>query len=445
MFKISPGLDIPLEGAPKQTICDGPTITQVAVLGADYVGMKPTMEVAVGDQVRKGQVIFTDKKTPGVQYTAPASGTIAAINRGAKRVFQSVVIDVAGNESISFKAYSPDQLPSLSRDDAQQNLIDAGLWTAFRTRPFSKVPVSGSIPASIFVTAMDTNPLAADPAVIINERADDFTAGLQVLKILTDGAVYQCQSPQVQLPTADGVTVETFAGKHPAGLVGTHIHFLDPVGLNKTVWAVGYQDVIAIGALFLTGVLDVSRVICVAGPQVKEPCLVKTVLGASVDQLLAGELKEGDNRIISGSVLDGSIAKGPTAYLSRYTNQVTVLLEGTQREFLRYLSPGQSRHSILNIYLSRLLPGKRFAMTTNTNGSERAMLPLGSFEAVMPLDILATQLLRALLVGDVDNAIALGALELTEEDLSLCTYVCAGKYEYGPILRDSLNRIEQEG
>lgn len=241
------------------------------------------------------------------------------------------------------------------------------------------------------------------------------------------------------------MTVEEFAGVHPAGLAGTHIHFLDPVNDKKTVWSINYQDVVAVGKLFVTGELSVERVIALAGPQVKKPRLLRTQVGVSLDTLLANELNEGDNRVVSGSVLSGRHAKGPYAFLGRYHNQVSVLLEGRERQMMHYLRAGVEKHSIMNVFLSKLMGKKSFDMTTTTNGSDRTMLPLGNFERVMPLDILATQLLRALVVNDTEQAQKLGALELDEEDLALCTYSCSGKFEYGPILRDCLTLIEKEG
>ncbi|MCO2073470.1 NADH:ubiquinone reductase (Na(+)-transporting) subunit A, partial [Pseudomonas aeruginosa] len=220
---------------------------------------------------------------------------------------------------------------------------------------------------------------------------------------------------------------------------------LDPVGAGKSVWNLNYQDVIAIGKLFTTGQLWTERVIALAGPVVEKPRLVRTRLGANLDELAAGQLQPGNNRLISGSVLGGRTAHGAYAYLGRYHLQLSCLKEGDQREFLHYLRAGVEKHSLLNVFVSRLLGGKRFAFTTSTNGSPRAMVPVGNYEAVMPLDILPTQLLRYLIVGDTEMAQKLGALELDEEDLALCSYVCAGKYEYGPILRDNLARIEQEG
>ncbi len=448
MIKIKRGLDLPIAGAPRQAIADGPVIRSVAVLGGDYPGMKPTMEVREGDSVSKGQVIFSDKKTPGVKYTAPAGGVIKAIHRGNKRVLLSVEIEVADQEQeIRFEQFSSDQLASLNSAQVRDQLIDSGLWTVLRTRPFGKVPAPDAMPNSIFVTAMDTNPLAADADLIIAEQEQAFRDGLLVLSKLTEGPVWVCKAATSKLGTfAQGqIREETFAGPHPAGNASTHIHFLDPVSASKSVWTVNYQDVIAIGKLFTTGVLYTDRVVALAGPQVREPQLLRTRVGASLVELTAGRLLEGDNRVINGSVLNGAIARGQTAFLSRCGTQVSVLREGREREFLGYLSPGVNRHSVMNIYLSKLLPGKKLGMTTTTNGSERAMVPIGGYEEVMPLDILPTQLLRALVVGDTDAAQALGALELVEEDLALCTYVCVGKYEYGPILRDNLTRIELEG
>jgi Na+-transporting NADH:ubiquinone oxidoreductase subunit A len=406
--------------------------------------MKPTMVVKEGDRVKKGQVLFTDKKTAGVQYTAPVSGVVKAINRGDRRVFLSVVVAIEGNEEITFQSYSADKLNDVSREAAQQNLVDSGLWTALRTRPFSKTPALDSVPASIFVTAMDTHPLAADPQIVITEQAEAFKAGVQVLKRLTDGQVFVCKAPGANIPTAGIETTEEFSGPHPAGLAGTHIHKLDAASVTKTVWSVGYQDVIAIGQLFTTGSLNSERVISLAGPQVIKPRLVRTLNGANLTELTSGELADGENRMISGSVFGGRTAVADLGFLGRFHNQVSVLEEGRDRPLFHYLRPGFERFSVLPIYVSRFL-NKTFNFTTSTNGSERAMVPIGTYEQIMPLDILPTQLLRALIVEDMEVAVNLGALELDEEDLALCSYTCPGKYEYGPILRTNLTRIEQEG
>lgn len=445
MIKLKHGLDLPITGAPTQRIEAGRPVRSVAVIGFDYHGMKPTMEVEVGDRVKLGQLLFTDKKTPGVRYTAPAAGVISAIHRGEKRVLQSVVIDIDGDEQETFAQYAADQLESLSDAQVRESLQQSGLWTALRTRPFSKVPAIDAVPSSIFVTAIDTHPLAADPAVIIAEHATDFENGLKVLGQLAK--VFLCKAEGVSLPGEKVAKVqsEAFAGPHPAGLPGTHIHFLDPVSASKSVWQIGYQDVIAVGKLFTTGQLFVERVVALGGPVAEQPRLLRTRLGASLEELTAGELKPGVNRVISGSVFGGRTARGAFAFLGRYHNQVSCLSEGNDREMMHYLRAGVNKHSVLNIFVSKLASGKLFNFTTTTNGSPRAMVPVGNYEAVMPLDILPTQLLRYLIVGDTEMAQKLGCLELDEEDLALCTYVCAGKYEYGPILRDNLTRIEKEG
>ncbi|EPP2347926.1 Na(+)-translocating NADH-quinone reductase subunit A, partial [Enterobacter hormaechei] len=428
-------------------VTTGASIHHVAIVGDDYVGMRPAMLVQEGDRVIKGQALFEDKKNPGVMFTAPASGTVAAIHRGERRVLQSVVIQIEGDEKREFARFDAADLATLSHDAVQTQLLESGLWTALRTRPYSKTPVPGTVPAAIFVTAIDTNPLSADPQPLILAERKAFDAGLTVLTRLTPGKVHVCQASGGKLgghPQGQ-VAFNEFAGPHPAGLVGTHIHFLEPVSLTKQVWHLNYQDVIAIGKLFTTGELCAERIIAIGGPQATQPRLVRTLLGADLTALLAGETKEGENRIISGSVLSGRHATGPMAWLGRFHLQVSVVLEGREKELFGWVLPGAEKYSVTRTTLGHFLRRKLFNFSTSTNGGERAMVPIGNYERVMPLDILPTVLLRDLLAGDTDGAQALGCLELDEEDLALCTYVCPGKYEYGPVLREVLTRIEQEG
>lgn len=447
MITIKKGLDLPIAGLPQQVIHDGSSIKQVATLGEEFFGMRPTMKVRVGDTVKKGQVIFEDKKNPGVLYTASASGVVSQVNRGEKRAFLSLVIDVQGDEQETFASFQATELAQLDRAAVVDNLVKSGLWTGLRTRPFSKVPAIDSEPSAIFVSAMDTNPLAGDPSVIINEQSQDFINGLTVLSRLTSGKVFVGKKAGVDIPNTNVSSVEQheFAGVHPAGLVGTHIHHLHPVDANRTVWTLGYQDVIAYGKLFTTGELYTNRVVALAGPGVKNPRLVRTVLGASTSDLTAGELNDGDQRVISGSVLQGTTAAGEVAFIGRYANQVSVLEEGREKEFMGWMKAGKDVVSVTRSYISHLSPKRLLNLTTTTNGSDRAMVPIGSYERVMPLDILPTMLLRDLCAGDNDGAQSLGCLELDEEDLALCTFVCPGKYDFGQILRDRLTTIEKEG
>ena len=447
MIKIKRGLDIPLAGAPAQELDTSITTRAAALMGPDYHGMKPTMAVQVGDLVKKGQLLFTDKKCEGVRYTSPAGGRVSAINRGAKRAFQSIVIEVDGDEAETFPQHTIEAARALSADYIKEQLIQSGQWTAIKARPFGRVADPATTPSGLFITAIDTQPHAPDPEQIISREADAFALGQALLAEMVTCQVYLCAAPGSDIPEAghERVSRHDFAGPHPAGLPGTHVHFLMGVSSQRIAWTIGYQDVIAVGRLFLDGALYTDRIISIAGPAASKPRLVLSRLGADLQALVAGEQEGDDARLISGSVLGGRGVQSDTAYLGRYHSQVSLVKEGKDRAFMGWLSPGLSKHSVMGIYLSSWLGSKPVAMSTNTNGSERAMVPVGAYEKVMPLDILPTQLLRALLVGDTETAQALGCLELDEEDLALCTYVCPGKYEYGGILRDNLTLIEKEG
>ena len=444
-IKIRRRLDLPVTGAPQQAVDGSTEVKTVGILGPDYLGMRPTMAVKEGDRVELGQILFEDKNHPSVKYTAPASGSVAAINRGAKRSLQSVVIELNGADERQFGKHA--DVRALNEEQVREQLLVSGLWTALRARPFSKVADPTAKPHSIFVTATDTNPLAARPDPIISAHESDFATGVLALTKLTEGSVFVCKASGTNVPSAppDTVKVVDFDGPHPAGLPGTHIHFLDPVGPQKSVWYLNYQDAIAIGKLLTTGRLWVERIIALGGPAVKNPRLLKTRVGSCIGELVRGELKSGEHRVISGSVLGGVAASGALDFLGRYHLQISALAEGREREFLGWQKPGADKFSIKNVFASKLTPGKRFDFTTSIEGSKRAMVPVGSYEQIMPLDILPTQLLRALIVGDTDQAQALGCLELDEEDLALSTFVCPGKYEYAPLLRQNLDRIEKEG
>ena len=447
-FSIKKGLDLPLAGAPAQSITDANPTSSVAVLGNDYLGMKPTMLVEEGQSVKLGQPLFSDKKNPGVHFTSPASGTVKSIKRGAKRILQAVIIELDGDDEITFQSYKQSQLASLSRDDVKKNLLDSGLWAALRTRPYSKSPSTNSSPQSIFVTAIDTNPLAADPDIIIQEYAVDYANGLTILSHLTDGHVFVCQSPDSATVNnnASNIETHTFSGPHPAGLAGTHIHLVDPVSANKIAWQINYQDVIAIGKLFTSGRVWVERIISLAGPLVNNPRLLRTRLGAKTEDIVRNEVQHVQSRVISGSVLHGHTATNWAGYLGRFHQQISVISDSDEREFFGWIKPiGKNKFSALNVFLSKLLGKTNLNLTTSQNGSPRAMVPVGVFEMVMPLDILPTQLLRALVVKDTDAAQALGCLELDEEDLALCSFVCSGKFDYAPMLRANLTQIEKEG
>ncbi len=449
-IRIRKGLDIPVAGAPEQSIHDGPEHTQVALDGRDYPGLKPRMLVKPSDKVDLGQPLFIDKRDPVVPFTAPGKGTVVAVNRGARRALECVEIqlDESGDVDVMFDPLTDDEIGRQDRAALASRLQESGLWTALRTRPYSRVPQSDSVPRAIFVTAIDTAPLSADPHVVVRPHAGAFTTGLRVLTRLTEGPVYLCTGSDWDVSVGDVERLKrvVFTGPHPAGLAGTHIHFLDPAGRERIVWYIGYQDVVAIGYTMASGTIDTRRVIALGGDRVRRPRLFSTRLGVSIDGIVQGEIDEpGACRVISGSLLTGRKAAGGNAYLGRYHNQVCVIREGGERRRFGWLGLWPRTFTASATVLKRSGHRKRFAFDTSMNGRFTSMLPLRLFEQVMPFDILPSPLFRALLVKDTDQAQALGCLELDEEDLALCSFLCPAKQDYGVALRMNLDQIERDG
>lgn len=442
------GLDLPLAGAPAMQVEAARPSRRVALLAADIPGLKPALAVQVGDRLTRGQKVFEDKRIPGVAFTAPAAGTVAAIHRGERRALISVVIDVDAADGpakqVKFASYTGRGVADMDVGSLRALMQESGLWTALRQRPFGYVPLVDGTAEAVFVTAIDSRPHAPPPARLIGARADDFRDGLSALTKLGAGPVYLCAAAADKIDAPAGVQIEQFAGPHPSGSVGWHIHCLHPVSMERRVWHIGYQDVIALGHLIRTGELDVTRVISLAGPSVRQPRLLLSRIGASVDELVAGELGEGEHRVISGSVLDGRVAAGEVSgYLGRYHLQVAALPEGRERELFGWIMPGANKFSVTGSVVGAFSRAAR-ALTTTMNGGARALVPIGTYERVLPFDIEPVFLLRALITKDDGAAQRLGALELDEEDMALATCVCPSKYEYGPLLREALARIEKE-
>ena len=447
---ITKGLDIPISGAPTQVIKPSAPVRHVALLGRDYVGLKPSMAVKVGDQVITGQTLFTDKKNPGVQFTAPSGGVVTAINRGERRLFESLVIQVNGKEQVTFDIKEPNSNHQHDAEAIRELLITSGLWTSLRTRPFGKVPTINAQPEAIFVTAMDSLPLAPDPEFIISLSPDLFALGLRKIQLLSPHT-YLCTKPGATIAGQHlpGITTHRFAGPHPAGLPSTHIHFVSPPAPGKEVWHIGYQDVIAIGHLFRTGHLPSGKIVALTGPSMKNPRLTRTLPGAAIDELCFDETANNSCRLISGSVLCGHRAHESSAYLGRYHQQVVALPEGDGSGLFSWLRFGADRFSSLPVFLSACndlhSTFRKPLMNTATWGGKRAIFPIGTYEKVMPLDIIATSLLKSIATGNTEKAAELGCLELIEEDLALCSFVCPGKNNFGPMLRRVLTTIEKEG
>jgi Na+-transporting NADH:ubiquinone oxidoreductase subunit A len=427
---IKKGLDIAITGKPEQKIGSSQAVTQVALVATEFIGLKPKILVVEGQAVGLGEPLFIDKHDEQIQFVSPGTGRVVAINRGRRRKLKSIVIEI-DDQLAKQKTFATDS--SVNTQDLRGILLRSGLWTGFRTRPFNRIPNSHASPSAVFVTATDTRPLAAKPNIVIAHQQSDFIKGMHIIRQLGDWPVHLCTAADWSGPTfeARGISHCTFKGPHPAGLVGTHIHHLNPVSAGRVVWHIGYQDVIAIGHLFQTGRLLTERIVSIGGANIKKPRLIKTRLGANINQLINQELTEATNhRVLSGSVLDGTEATGALAYLGRYDNQISVI-------------PNQlSTHH--PSWFSRLL-NNLHSTNTSSHGRPSAMVPVEAFERIMPLAMLVTPLLRALLVIDTVAAESLGCLELAEEDLALSSYVCPAKQDYATALRINLNQIEQEG
>ena len=378
MIRIKKGLDLPITGSPEQKITEKKEVKRVALLGDDYIGMKPSLAVKTGDQVKIGQLLFTDKKIKGLRFTSPACGKILEINRGDRRAFQSMVIGVNGNNAVKFSSFMRKNPENLKESQVKELLLESGLWTALRKRPFGGNADPQEKPQALFVTAMDTHPLAPDPMLVISKYSDEFKAGLHVLAKLSPKKIYLCHAegdniPRVDLPI---LKPEAFAGPHPAGNVGTHIHFLYPVGRERMAWHISYRDVIAFGRLFLEGKIFTEEIISIAGPKAKKPRLITTCSGANLSELCNEEIDgSGEVRRISGSLLGGRTGWGPFDYLGRYHHQVSLISEDRERKFFGWQSPGFDKFSIKRVFLSSFFSKKNF------------LLPVPVMEVFVPLSL----------------------------------------------------------
>ena len=437
MIKISKGLDLPISGSPTNIISDEPKVSSVALLSNDFIGMKPTMLVKEGEIVKAGQKIFEDKKNIGVYFTSPAGGIVKDINRGDKRRFLSIEIDITDTEElVNFDMGD-------SVDQIKACLIDSGLWNAFRTRPFNRTPGINETPDAVFINCCDSNPLSIDPYEIILLNKTEFDEGLNVLLNFFNCNINLCYQNNDFDTSFEKINYYQFQGPHPSGLASTHISKIYPVNLVRKVWTINYQDIISIGYLKQNKEIRTSKYISLAGPSVYEPSLIKVRIGGNIDEITAGKI-EPNSRIISGSVLHGHQSEGVMNYLGYYDSQISVIVDEVNNIFMNWLMPGSSLHSKLNVFLSSFIKPEKFTFNTSIGGGNRAIVPISSYEEVIPMDILVTQLLKALVVSDIDMAIDLGMLELVPEDLALCSYVCPSKYDYSSILMDNLNKLYLE-
>ena len=451
-IQIKKGLDIPLSGAPKPDVTDLPESNTVAVY-QEYEGLKAKARVQEGDKVKRGTVLFIDKKQPDLQFCSPVAGTVKAIEYGPRRALYRVLIDVAeSQESESFKKYSVDQLVGLSRDEALENLLQTGLLGLIRQRPFSRIANPEAKPKAIFVNGMNTAPFTPDLHIAVKGRENAFQAGLNVLNCLTEGDVHLCIAPDAPdastaVTNAKNVKIHTFTGPHPSGNTSVHIHHIDPMEPTDIVWTVKGPDVIRIGELFLEGQYPNQQLVTLAGPGVKEEACgyYRVRLGEPLETLFKDRLKDGEQRIINGDALAGHAVKADEHV--RFANSaITVIPEGREQFFMGWLAPGINKFSVSRAYLSGWFGQRRkWDLTTNLNGSYRSMVLTGLYDKYMPLNIMVDYLVRAVLANDTDEAIRLGILETDPEDYSLCSFVCPSKMDIYGVVKQGLEEIEREG
>ena len=447
VVRIKRGMDIPVHGAVSNLeITEAPEASLAALLPGEAVGIKTKLLVREGDPVQVGTPLFLDRRDDEVAFTSPASGKVKVIHRGSRRAVLAVVVERNGNDSQADSVSAP---PSGNDPAATRKaLCGSGLWPALRQRPFGRIAHSGGSPAALFLTGTDSRPLAVSPRVFLDGREEDFQAGARALSSLLDGPTWLCIHPDDDWSgcVPEVVQVREFSGPHPAGLPGTHMHQLGPAGANQVLWNASAVDVADIGAYLLSGKIPVRRAVAVTGPAASNPGLVKTWLGADLGSIIESRTSEGAVRTVSGSLLDGRAANPgtPAGFLGRWNQQVSLVSEETRREMLAWMSPIGGRHTLTHTLLDKFFR-RRFRYDTDLNGSHRAIIPIGSWEEVNPLDILPTALVKSLSAGDLEEAEKLGALELVEEDVALWEYVCPAKSPVTTWLRRTLDQIEKEG
>ncbi|MCK5067585.1 MAG: Na(+)-translocating NADH-quinone reductase subunit A [Bacteroidales bacterium] len=447
VIKIKRGLDIKMNGQAEKIYVKAPRALTYAIKPGDWHGLTPKIIPKLCDEVKVGTPIFYDKYHPEVKFTSPVSGILSSINRGERRRIVEVVVEADGKDTAeSFLQADP---ATLKREQVVENLLESGLWPVIRRRPYSVIARTGEVPKSIFISAFDTAPLAPDFDFLLKDSEEDFQWGINALKKLTEGKVHlnlDGRYPSVRtLNNIKGVEINRFKGPHPAGNVGIQIHKLDPINKGEVVWVVQPQDVLAIGRLFRTGLYDPSVVVALTGARVEKPRYFRTIRGAAVAPLLEKQLKEGDNRVISGSVLNGKQIDAEKGYVGFLDSQLTVIREGNYYELFGWMLPGFKKMSVSRSFASTwLAPNRKFDMDTNYHGGERAFVMTGEYEKVLPMDIYPMQLLKAILVNDIDKMEQLGIYEIDEEDLALCEFVCTSKTPVTKIVRDGLRALRKD-
>ena len=445
-IKIKKGLDINLLGEASKTVEILPLQETFAIKPTDFIDVLPRLLVKEGDEVLAGTPLFADKANEAILFCSPVSGEVVEIERGEKRKILS--IKILADKEIKYADIGRINIKEAKWEVIMSTLLNNGAWPFVRQRPYGIIADPARKPKSIFISAFDTNPLAPDVSFIMQQQGKEFQAGLDVLQKLTDGKIHlnikAGEDSTSIFQQAKGVEINEISGPHPAGNVGTQIHHIDPVNKGEVVWCVCPQDVVIIGKIFSVGKFDASRVVALTGSRIKNPKYYKTILGAPVKHMIAnGGMEPGDNRIISGNVLSGKQISNE-GHIGFYDTQVTVLPEGKEPEFIGWLKPGFDKLSVSRSFFSWLTPKKKYDLNTNLHGEERPFVITGQYEDVFPMDLYPVQLLKSILVDDIDMMEKLGIYEVVEEDFALCEFVCTSKIESQHIIRMGLDVIRKE-
>jgi Na+-transporting NADH:ubiquinone oxidoreductase subunit A len=444
-IRLKKGLNINLLGEAEKVYASVKSTDNYVVKPTDFHGLTPKLAVKVGDRVKAGTTLFFDKYNDKVNFSSPVSGEVAAIVRGAKRKILEVVIKA--DAEIAYEDFAIATSDSLSREQIIDSMLMAGVWPFVRQKPYDIIANPIDMPKSIFISAFNTAPLTIENDFALYGMDELFQKGLDYIVKLTSGKTHLNidgnTNPSKVFTEAKGVEINKISGAHPAGNVGVQMHHIDPINKGEVVWYLEPQDVIAIARLFTEGKYDISRIIALGGAQVAKPRYYRTISGASIANLLVDNLKEGDNRVISGDILSGQqIDENGT--LGFYHTTVTVIEEGKEQEFLGWILPGTHKFSASKTFLSWLTPSKKYALNANMHGEERAYVMTGEYEKVLPMDIYPTQLIKACMFEDIELMENLGIYEVSPEDLALCEFVCTSKIEVQSIIRHGLDLVRKE-
>ena len=426
------GLDVPLHGSVKNNKLDKVFTKFSAVLADDYFGLKPKILVREGDHVLKGDPLLEDKTNPGFTVNSPVSGEIREINRGDKRALVSIVIDKSNDDIVAFNQAS----------NKLENLKNAGLWDSFKERPFNRVPNINTKPDFLFINACKVDGLEASPNQILEVEAENFVAGVKYLLDALDCEINLCSYSNIYVGELN-VNQYVIEGKYPAGNSSIHIQNIKPLTKNTKTWTINWQDVVRIGKSVKSGNFCFDKYVSVCGPACDEPKVIKTNLGANMEELTAGMLSNNLRRV-SGSLLYGRSGDSYSDYLTRYSNQISLVSDERKATFFNWLQPGFENHSVSNVFLSSYLKPEKFNFDTNINGGYRAIVPIGVFDEVNPYEIDSTLFLKSLAIGDLVALRELGIFDLSEEDMSIFSYVCPSKYDYVALFNDCMEMIWKE-